>query len=179
MSTVLIILAIIGGLVLLTLLFGFMSPKHTYMERSVAINADPDILWNQMNDLKSFVNNWSPWTEKDPNMKQEFSEDSQGVGAAYSWSGHRRKVGSGKMEILESDDRKRVKCNMMLKGQDDAYASWHMSDNGDDVEVKWDFKKNHGANPISRIFGRMMGKFFGPDYEYGFKCLNENCKSNT
>jgi carbon monoxide dehydrogenase subunit G len=172
-----IALYIIGGLLLLILLIGFTSPQVAKMERSVTIKATPDKIWPYLNNLKSFVDNWSPWTVKDPNANHNYNDIEAGVGALYTWKGEPKKVGEGSMEIKTSEPMELVKVLLQFKGRGDAMAGWIIRDNGDGTTmVTWDFESDNGMNPISRIFGRMMDKFLGPDYQNGLNKLKAICE---
>ena len=171
------ILYIIGGLVLLVLLLGFTSPRVATLEKSIIINATPEKIWPYINNLKMFVDNWSPWTEKDPNAKHEYNDIAEGVGAHYAWKGEPKKVGEGEMEIKTSEPMNLVKAELKFKGRGDALCGWILRDNGDgSCQVTWDFEADNGMNPMGRFFGRFMDKFLGPDYETGLKKLKEVCE---
>jgi hypothetical protein len=43
--------------------------------------------------------------------------------------------------------------------------------------VTWDFESDNGLNPMSRIFGKMMDKFLGPDYQNGLNKLKTVCEA--
>ncbi len=177
MSTLTIILIIVGAIVFLVLLIGFTSPRIAKMERSVNIKASVDTIWPYLNNLKMFVDNWSPWTEKDPNAVHKYNDIAEGVGAHYSWKGEPKKVGEGSMEIKTSEDMNLVKVHLEFKGRGDAMAGWVLRDNGDGTcQVTWDFESDNGMNPMARIFGRMMDKFLGPDYENGLNKLKTVCE---
>ena len=66
-----LILGIVGGLILLIVIFGFLSPRYTYMKRTIEINCSPDKAFNSVNNLKSFVDHVSPWTGMDPNAMMQ------------------------------------------------------------------------------------------------------------
>jgi len=172
-----IVLYVLGGIVLLVLLIGFASPQVAKMERSVTIKATPEKIWPYLNNLKLFVDNWSPWTEKDPDAAHEYNDISEGVGSFYSWKGAPKKVGEGTMEIKTSEPLELVKVHLQFKGRGDALAGWIIRDNGDGTTmVTWDFESDNGMNPISRIFGRMMDKYLGPDYQKGLEKLKVVCE---
>ena len=108
----------------------------------------------------------------------EYNDVSEGVGAYYSWKGEPKKVGEGSMEIKTSEAMELVKVYLQFKGRGDAMAGWIVRDNGDGTTmVTWDFESDNGMNPISRIFGRMMDKFLGPDYQNGLNKLKSVCES--
>ncbi len=179
MAVLSVILIVLGVLVVLVLIIGFTSPRIARMNRTVTINASKENIFGQMNNLKNFVDNWSPWTEKDLSAKHEYNSTSEGVGAAYTWKGEPKKVGEGSMEIIECEENSRVKTLLKFKGRGDAYATWYLSGSDGNVEVKWDFEADNGNNPIGRIFGRMMDKFLGPDYENGLNKLKQVCESSN
>ncbi len=173
-----IILYSFAGIVVLILLIGFASPRVAKMERSTTINASPEKIWPYLNNLRSFVENWSPWTEKDPNAEHVYNDISEGVGAHYSWKGEKKKVGEGSMEIKTSEPMNLIKVHLEFKGRGDAMAGWILRDNGDgSCQVTWDFESDNGMNPMARLFGRMMDKFLGPDYENGLSKLKAVCEA--
>ncbi|MFZ5554198.1 MAG: SRPBCC family protein [Bacteroidota bacterium] len=176
MNILLIILAVIAGLILLIVLFGFMSPRITRMERSIEINASVEKVFEQMNSLKNFVANWSPFSDYDPNMKKIFNHIETGKGAHYTWEGDPKKVGKGTMEITHSVVNKSVTTHLAFHGRGEADATWTIQPGNGNVKVTWDFMADNKNNPISRIFGRMMDRFLGPDYEKGLKKLKEYCE---
>jgi hypothetical protein len=176
MTILLIVLGAIGGIILLIVLFGLTRPRHTHLERSVTINTWAETVWPLVNNLRNFVEHWSPWSEKDPNASKEFNAIAEGKGAVYSWKGHPRKSGTGSMEIVESEHHKLVKVKIVFKGRGSFYANWMLSEMDMQTGVTWNFDQDHGNNPVSRIFGTMMEKFLGPDYEQGLATLKAHCE---
>ena len=173
MNALVIILIVIGAIVLLVLLIGFTSPRKATMERSIVIKASAETVFPYLNNLKNFVDNWSPWTDRDPNAVHEYNEIATGEGAFYSWKGEPKKVGEGSMKIIKSIENKHIRTLLYFKGRGDAYAGWHISESAEGVRVTWDFESDNGMNPIGRIFGRFMDKFLGPDYQEGLDKLKK------
>ncbi|HEX7899441.1 MAG TPA: SRPBCC family protein [Planctomycetota bacterium] len=177
MTLLYILLGVVGTLVLLVLLVGFTSPRVARMKRSTEIAAPPDRIFPRLNSLKRFVDEWSPWTGRDPAAKHTYNEKAEGVGAKYGWDGDPKKVGTGSMEIVESVPNQRVKIKLWFKGRGEPFAGWLLEDlGGGRSRVTWDFESDAGNNPIGRIFGRLMDKFLGPDYEKGLAKLKEICE---
>ena len=73
------ILYIFGGIILLILLIGFTSPRISKMNRSVVIEASEAEIFPYLNNLKTFVDKWSPWTEKDPNATHNYNDVAEGA----------------------------------------------------------------------------------------------------
>jgi hypothetical protein len=175
-----IVYALLGGvvvLVLVVLAVGFTSPRVARLKRSIEIAAPPETIFPHLNSVRRFSDEWSPWTEKDPGAKHSFSGPAEGVGAKHAWEGNPKSVGSGTMEITGSEPLKRVRCHLAFKGRGEADAGWVVEDlGGGRSRVTWDFEADNGNNPIGRIFGRMMDKFLGPDYEKGLARLKSLCE---
>ena len=177
MQIVLIIVGVLIGIVLLIVIFGFTKPRKSYMFREVEINTTPEKVFEYANNLQKFVENWSPWTEKDPDMETTYNDIVEGVGSTYDWKGHPKKVGFGTMKIIKSEPFTKVESLLNFGGRGDANVIVHIAQKSEGiVSVKWDFSSDSGNNPVSRIFGSMMDKFLGPDFELGLKKLKETCE---
>jgi len=172
-----VLLSVVGTIALLVLVVGFASPRVARFKKSTEIAAPPAKVFPYLNSVKRFSDEWSPWTGKDPAAKHTFSGPAEGVGARHAWEGDPKKVGSGTMEITESVPDQRVKAHLAFKGRGEADAGWTLEDlGGGRSRVTWDFEADNRNNPIARIFGRLMEKFIGPDYEKGLAKLKSICE---
>src|SRR6185503_7197403 len=90
-----IVLLVLIGIPLVIALF--VSKDFSY-EKSVSINAPIDSVWLNTNSLAA-LDQWSPWLEKDPNMKTEKSGTDGQVGAMSSWDSDVEGVGKGSQTI--------------------------------------------------------------------------------
>jgi len=88
--------------VLLVLLIGVIAtrPAGFTVTRSKTIAAPPEAVYAQISDFHRW-RHWSPWEERDPAMKREFSGATAGEGAVYSWVGN-KDVGEGRMTITDA-----------------------------------------------------------------------------
>jgi hypothetical protein len=165
------------GLAFIVLIIGFLMPRKAYMKREIQINTDKQTVFGYANNLKKFVEHWSPWTEKDPDMETTYEGAEEGVGAVYSWKGDPKKVGYGTMKIIASEEPNKVVNFLSFGGRGDAEVSVIIEEgSGNGVKVTWEYSADNGYNPIGRIFGSMMDKFLGPDFEQGLKNLKEVCE---
>jgi len=118
--------------------------KNFNTERSQTIDAPKAMLFNMVNDYKVWEK-WSPWYDKDPNMKVEYGANTQGVGASYSWSGN-EEVGAGKMTTTESVPISLIKASMEFEGYDDkSTAEFNFIDKDGKTEVVW---KHYGEEDL-------------------------------
>lgn len=172
-----VLLGLVGTLVLVVIIMGFTSPRVARVKRSIEIAATPEKVFPHLNNLKSFVDGWSPWTGKDPAATHSYGGPAEGVGATYAWKGDPKKVGTGSMEIRASEPGRRVSTHLVFQGRGEAEAGWTIEDlGGGKARVTWDFEADNGYSPLARIFGRMMDRFLGPDYEQGLAKLKSLCE---
>lgn len=177
MNILLIVGAVIVGIAILVVIYGFTKSRHSYMKREIEINASAEKVFEHANNLQTFVENWSPWTDKDPDMETIYNDIPSGVGAKYTWKGHPKKVGHGVMEIVDISNNANVKSLLQFGGRGDAYVNLKIDKINDNlVKATWDFTSDAGNNPVGRIFGSMMDKFLGADFELGLKKLKETCE---
>jgi len=87
------------ALVGIYLLLCWLGPATFDTVRSTKIDAPKNVAFNIVNDLNNWEK-WSPWMDKDPEIKITYSDQKAGVGSSYTWSGNDQ-VSSGKMENVE------------------------------------------------------------------------------
>ncbi len=164
------ILIFIAAVAVILLAVTFLLPSKVTMERSTVIDASPEVLFDQVNDLKNWEA-WSPWHQLDRDMTVEYSsEDPSGEGSWYSWSGD-DKVGSGKLTILESNPHSKVRSEMLFMGSEDpAYANMIFDETEGGTKVRWTFDAEMSG--AGKWFGLMMDTFLGPQYAQGLNNLD-------
>lgn len=69
--------------------------------RDIVIDAPIATVHAAIDDFRRWVD-WSPWEGIDPDLDRTYSGPTNGVGAAYAWSGN-KKAGSGTMRITSSE----------------------------------------------------------------------------
>lgn len=110
--------------------------KSFTTERSLKIDAPQSMLFNIVDDFKTWEQ-WSPWYDKDPEMKVEYGATTSGVGAEYSWTGNEQ-VGSGTMTAIESTPATVHKSNMLFEGFDEpSIAEFNFNEVDGQTEVIW------------------------------------------
>src|SRR5690606_4999619 len=122
------------------------------------------------NDVKK-INSWSPWNDIDPNLKQEFSDPTSGVGAWYSWEGN-EEVGSGKATITTSEPGKVVtglEFHAPMQGVADATVTYTQV--GRALTVVWSLDQDMGF--VDKVFSLFMDfdAMVGDAYTKGLQML--------
>ena len=171
------IAVIVIVLIAVFLVMVLLQPSQYQIERSTTINAPSAVVFAQVNDFHKW-NAWSPWANRDPNMKQIYEGQASGVGAIYSWVGN-SDVGEGKMTIIESRPGERIKIQIeFIK----PFAAMNTTDfiftpQGNQTSVKWTMAGNNTF--LTKAFGVFvnMDKMVGGDFEQGLarlKALSES-----
>src|SRR5262245_53921623 len=104
------ILLSLVAVVVIFLVFVALRPADFRVERSVAIAAPAQALYEQVNDHHNF-NKWNPFLKLDPNVKNNYSGPNAGVGAVCSWDGN-KDIGAGSATITESKPGELVRMRM-------------------------------------------------------------------
>jgi hypothetical protein len=94
-----IIAAVIAFAIAIVLILAMTKPDNFRVQRVATIKAPAETIFSVINDFHRW-GSWSPWENRDPAMKRSFSGAGSGKGAVYAWDGN--KVGSGRMEILDT-----------------------------------------------------------------------------
>jgi len=166
---------IVVVLLLVAVGVAYLLPSHVHAERSIVINAPPEVIFAKVNDLKEWTA-WSPWYAMEPTAKYDYSGAESGVGAIHTWKGD--KVGEGKQEITKSESAKRIESSLDFGPQGTATSNWTFEAAGEGTKVTWGFDTDLGMNPIGRYFGLMMDSMIGAQYEEGLASLKKVCEAD-
>lgn len=164
---------ILGGLIGLVLIFavvGLMLPREVTVARSIVIEAPPETVFPHVNSLKAGAD-WSPWLDRDPDVRLTYSGPDDGVGATLVWASEHPQVGNGRQEIILSEPAARVETALDFGDMGLAKAAFLLAETGGGTEVTWTLDTDMGGNPVGRWMGLMMDKWVGADYELGLSNL--------
>ncbi len=105
-----------------------------------------------------------------------FSDTTFGVGAWYTWNSEVKKVGKGKITIIEAIENQSNKYKLEFEGMDASIAGFVLEPEGDfSTKVTWTLDgENKG---MSKWFGILIGIFMSEDYENGLKNIKQNCEN--
>jgi len=126
---------ILVGVYALLCAFG---PKNLNTERSTTIEAPQKLIYNMVNDIKSWED-WSAWNKRDPEMKINYPGKLVGVGANSRWESELE--GNGTQEIVESVADKSIKTKLIFDDWDGvSYANWKFTPDGENTNVSWNME---------------------------------------
>lgn len=168
MSTFFLVLGLgIAGL----LVYAATRPGTFEVRRAITITAPAETIFAIVNDFHTWAQ-WSPYDERDPDMKRLFSGASEGVGAIYEWNGNKQ-VGQGRIEIVEIVRPTRISMtlDMIRPFPASNHVHYTFQQTGADTRVVWALQ---GPSPyLSRLIGLFMNmdRMVGSDFETGLARL--------
>jgi len=133
--------ALVGGV----LLYVHSRPDYATVARSIRIQAAAQAIFPFLDDLRLF-GAWSPYEQLDPAAKRRFSAVTRGTGAVYEWDGN-EKLGSGRLEIIDSAPAKRVilELEFFRPFKADCLVEFSLRPVAGGTEVRWEMD---GARPF-------------------------------
>ncbi|MFN4298815.1 MAG: SRPBCC family protein [Thermaurantimonas sp.] len=159
----------------IVLIYGisFTLKSEYTVERTAEINADYETVFPLISNLKE-MRKWSPWHDRDPNMKETYEGTDGAPGSIHRWKGNDQ-VGEGEQEILSiRPDRIDIEVRFS-KPFESKNQTWLAIDTRfeDVVTVTWGF-----TGKIPRPFNLMLlfsnfEEAIGRDYEDGLNRLKQ------
>ncbi len=173
MIEVIIIIAVVIVLAIaVILIMAAMKPDTFRVERKASIGAPSEKLSALISDFHQW-RNWSPWENRDPDLKRTYSGAERGKGAVYAWDGNKN-VGSGRMEILAATPSEIViKLDFLRPFEAHNQAQFTLAPQGGATNVIWAM---HGPAPFMfRVMHVVMNmdKMVGKDFEAGLANLRK------
>jgi hypothetical protein len=171
MKVVKIILFVILAVIALAAIAGMFMSSRFAMERSVIIDADQKVIFDQVNTLRNWEQ-WSPWVKMDPEIKITYDGPASGVGASYSWVGTKTKEGT--LTITESIPYESITTEMDFRKDGKGTAGFKIAKAEGGNKVSWWFESDMGSNPFKKLMMGMMGKsFMGNVFDQGLNDIKK------
>jgi len=177
-KTLAVIAAVLVIAVVAVLAYATTKPDTFRVERSVTVNAAPEKIFPLINDFRAW-REWSPYEDRDPDLKRTYSQPSSGKGAVYSWDGN-NSIGAGRMEILDAPAPSKVlvKLDFLRPFEASNTAEFAMTPSGNGTKVTWAMV---GENfYIGKVIGVFMDmdKMVGGDFEAGLQKLKTRAEGS-
>ena len=166
------IIGIVAALAVVFVAGAYLLPASVSAERSIVIQAAPEIVYERLIDLRKF-NDWSPWAKLDPNTQYSFEGAPEGPGQVMKWTSAHEQVGSGSQEIMEATPNESVSVALDF-GDMGTGRSWYtLKPQGAATQVTWGFATELGNNPAMRWMGLKVGDWIAADFDKGLAALKE------
>lgn len=174
------VLKIIGIIVLVIIILGvgviIFGPTEVHMERQTTIDAPVEAVFTEVNGFKTF-DQFSAWAEVDTTAQIIVEGPASGVGARYSWRSDNPDLGSGSIEIIESDKNMLVKSKMEFDGfEGNQSASWILNevDGMTEVTYTYDWEEISG---FLKLFALATESMLDPMYNRTLEKLKNRVES--
>ena len=151
-------------------------PSHVTVSRSVVINAPESAIFPYLNNLHRFED-WSPWKARDPQLAVSYGGPESGQGARVTWSSKKPSIGTGSMEISETQPSRRIDLVVNFNGLDGT-SSYDVVPSGSGSKVIWTFGYDSGTNPLKRWKALMLDGFVGAEYRTGLERLRDKVEAD-
>lgn len=164
-----VVLGVMFGLALLFVVVGLFLPNDYRVERSLQINAPPEVVFDRVNSLKNW-SEWSPWIARDPTIRNTYEGPESGVGAKVSWTSE--ESGEGTQTIIVSERPTRIETALDFGGMGQPKADWTFEPNERGVLVTWGLTGTT-EGPIGAYAAAFMDRMLGDEYEDGLLRLKQ------
>lgn len=166
------ILLSVAILALVLVAISFFLPSRAHVERTAVIEAPPDVVFGLVNGFQRF-NEFSPWSDLDPQTKYTFTGPATGAGAKMAWTSDDPDVGHGIQQVLASKPNERVDIALEFVGMGKADVQWLLAPDPKGTKATWTFDYDLGANPFMRYIGLTFDGSVGKDYAKGLAKLQK------
>jgi Polyketide cyclase / dehydrase and lipid transport len=166
-----IILIVIAVAIVALLAYATTKPDAYTVSRSQLINAPADKLHAIINTPREFEK-WSPYSPRDPQMKNTYSGPANGVGARNDFAGNNQ-VGAGSVEIIRSTAPSEVAMKLTMLKPFNAVNDvvYSLKPQGAATEVTWAMTaKQPYFVKVMSVFTN-MDKMIGGDFAVGLEKL--------
>ncbi|WP_339749626.1 GyrI-like domain-containing protein [uncultured Rubinisphaera sp.] len=140
------------------------------VQRSLWINASPDIIYENIVDYRTWTT-WSPWLPAQPDAEVTVSENSSSLGSKYSWKGE--VVGEGEIEHRNLQPPELIEDEIRFRKPfpSTSQVTFELKPERKGTLVTWGMI---GALPWFLFWMKsMMQDFISMDYDRGLKMLKE------
>ncbi|MBK7667446.1 MAG: SRPBCC family protein [Sphingobacteriaceae bacterium] len=169
------VLYVIIGLVVIYFILCLVGPKDAAITRSISISAPVDAVKAKMADLKFFQEQWSPWSERDPQMKVTYLGEMGQPGYGYSWTGN-DEVGTGTLQITGVSGDSLLQ-KLTFEGMGDSKTFFVVNAKEAGTNVTWGIHMDFAFMSRAIMLFMNMDKMMGADFESGLGKLKKAIES--
>jgi len=181
MKIIKIFVSIVASLIAIVLLIAAFAPSEYALKKDIIINQNKSAVFDYIKLLKN-QNNYSPWAERDPDMKKTYQGTDGTVGFISAWQSDNKTVGKGEQEILTIVGGERIDTELRFyepfEATDSAYMTTEsISEN--ETKVVWGFlgKMPYPMNLMLLMMD--MDKEIGGDLAKGLTNLKSILESTS
>lgn len=168
------ILTVLIGIYIIAAFFGSSNYR---VERKSTINAPQKLVFTQVSVLRNWEN-WSPWAEKDPSIKNTYEGQDGEVGSLLKWTGNEDISGTGQLAISAMDAPTKLNYDLSFiePFEMSSKGGFELTANSESTTtVSW---HDEGDIPFlmrPMMFFMDMDKHMGADFERGLYKIDSVC----
>jgi len=166
--------AIVVILVVAVVLVGLFLPKAYHVERSVTIDAPPEVVFKYLNNLEEWEH-WEPFSKADATIVTTQGDITSGVGATQSWTSD---GGNGSLEFTMADPDKGIAYDLAFDGYDPSTSEMTYEVVDGKTVLTWTMDGEINTPVIGGYFVMMMDAMVGPMYESGLENIKNTAESD-
>ncbi|GAB7087080.1 SRPBCC family protein [Marinifilum fragile] len=162
-----ILLYIIGALALIIGILHLIAPKTYQVDRKIVVSKEVDTVFKSLCSLKE-QQIWSPWAEKDPEMKITYNGTDGSIGSFTHWIGN-EDVGEGEQEVTKIEPNSYIETELrfLKPWKSTSTGFFEIKPIAEGTEITWGFKgENTFPSTVMMVF-MDLDKAIGPDFEKG------------
>jgi hypothetical protein len=146
-------------------------PSTFSVQRTLTMKAAPEYVFPFVNSFYRWAD-WSPWNDRDPNMKRTYEGPVLGVGSVYAWAGNDT-VGEGRMTLEESrkDEFVRIKLEFFKPFPSVNTTTMTITPVAGGSSVTWKMEGTYDFMGKAASLFMNMDAMVGPDFEAGLARL--------
>ena len=168
-----IIAAVLAIATAIILVLAMTKPDTFSVRRTALVRAPAEKIFPLISNFHQWTD-WSPWENRDPAMKRNYSGPESGRGAVYAWEGNKN-VGSGRMEILDATSPSKIviKLDFFKPFEGHNIAEFDFAPERDAAMTNISWVMHGPASLMSRLMQVFMNldKMIGNDFEAGLANL--------
>ncbi|XAL99699.1 SRPBCC family protein [Phycisphaeraceae bacterium D3-23] len=162
-------------LVVAFVVVGLFLPNKIHVERSLAIDAPPEVVFKYLNDLEEWEH-WEPFSKGDPSIVTTIGEPSAGVGATQSWVGD---SGTGSLTFTMADPDKGIAYDLQFDDFEPSTSEMTYEVVDGKTVLTWTMDGSVGVPVIGGYFAMIIEGMVGPEYEKGLGFLRDVAEADT
>lgn len=160
--------------IMLFLVGMFVAPKYFTVNRSTTINAPSETVYPYIASLES-LDKWSPWSKKDPAMKNTFEGGLGTVGSVNRWDSQVDEVGAGSQTITKLVPNQAIHTRLDFirpyEGTNTANIKLKPNKDNSETKVTWNIRGDFTFMESIFMMFMDMDAQIGPDFEKGLASL--------
>jgi hypothetical protein len=153
-----------------------MQPDTFSVERSALVEAPPDVVFMQIQDLRA-MDTWSPYALMDPEMKIRYEGPEAGVGARSSWEGPQ--MGAGSLTVTAVDPGRSVDMDLDMRTPMEAHNQirFSLAPESGGTRVTWRMQGESGFLGKAIHLVMDMDGMVGGQFEQGLASLSKKAEA--